>query len=240
VGVARTDTQILAEFTAVTPHLEQIASGPLERRPVLGRTRHPIDGCFQIRVEVSRVRQSAGGIVAAGQVSPQIPPLREGALTTPVVVALAPVGAGWNLAAGDDFSLVVRAQNGCGEHRSVVLIYDAASQPSRLVFPDDPASRPAFVDNCPALENPDQQDADGDGIGDACDNCPRVANVDQLDTDRDGVGDACDNCSLPNPDQLDADLDGVGDACQIPGLSGLCGACGVATSRVAPTGPVRI
>ena len=46
-------------------------------------------------------------------------------------------------------------------------------------------------DNCPGVPNPDQADADGDLVGDACDNCPSVPNTNQFDTDRDGIGDAC-------------------------------------------------
>ncbi len=61
-------------------------------------------------------------------------------------------------------------------------------------------------DNCPNVFNPDQADADGNGIGDACDG----------DADSDGVADLQDNCpTVYNPDQLDSDHDGRGDACQV-------------------------
>jgi len=62
-------------------------------------------------------------------------------------------------------------------------------------------------DNCPTTANADQ--ADGDGIGDACD---PLFN----DTDGDTVGDKLDNCpSVANTDQADTDGDGIGDACDI-------------------------
>src|SRR5215204_5434231 len=70
---------------------------------------------------------------------------------------------------------------------------------------------PDAFDNCPDVQNPDQADADGDGIGDACpvfvdtdgdgipdtsDNCPNVSTVDQTDSDGDGLGNVCDKSPL--------------------------------------------
>jgi len=65
----------------------------------------------------------------------------------------------------------------------------------------------------PTSRTPGRENADGDGLGDACDPC--------TDTDRDGFGDpgfpanTCppDNCpTIGNPGQVDSDHDGRGDA----------------------------
>ena len=45
-------------------------------------------------------------------------------------------------------------------------------------------------DNCPFASN-DQADGDSDGRGNACDNCPTVANFQQDDVDGNDIGDAC-------------------------------------------------
>jgi len=59
-------------------------------------------------------------------------------------------------------------------------------------------------DNCPTIPNSSQEDADGDGSGNACD----------PDDDNDGVPDSNDNCPLvANPGQEDLDGDGIGSAC---------------------------
>ncbi len=64
---------------------------------------------------------------------------------------------------------------------------------------DDNDGRPDSSDAFP-FDPSEQEDADGDGIGDNADNCDTAANPDQADSDGNGIGDAC-----------DADGDGVSD-----------------------------
>lgn len=120
-----------------------------------------------------------------------------------------------------------------------MLIFQSCTE-DELPADDDADGIENEMDNCPRFANPDQADADGDGIGDACeadtdrdgviddhDNCPTMVNPDQADGNEDGIGDVCegdqdedgvidyeDNCpTTPNPDQADSNEDGIGDAC---------------------------
>jgi len=73
----------------------------------------------------------------------------------------------------------------------------------KIVLQNVRVGRCAFtVSACPSGPG---QDADGDGVGDACDNCPFAANADQGDVGGVGAG---------------SDPDGVGDVCQCGDVSG--------------------
>ncbi len=76
-------------------------------------------------------------------------------------------------------------------------------------------------DICPVIPNNQQNDADGDGIGDMCDATPGCGTgcglplcEQPIDLDSDGTADFIDNCpNVCNGLQLDANGDGIGDVC---------------------------
>ncbi len=82
------------------------------------------------------------------------------------------------------------------------------------------------ADNCPAVQNADQTNTDGDAEGNACDaddDNDNVSDTDEAtngtdpllaDTDSDNTNDDTDNCPLTaNENQTDTDEDGDGNAC---------------------------
>ncbi len=118
------------------------------------------------------------------------------------LISLLPSGHGWDSllwahGINDDGEIVGWGMQGEAIH--AFLMTPEASDPDR-----DRDGIPDDDDNCPDTWNPDQQDCDGDGLGDAC----------ETDSDSDGIPDDCDNCpDTPNPNQEDVDGDGIGDAC---------------------------
>jgi hypothetical protein len=133
--------------------------------------------------------------------------------------------------------LVVGARIAAGcKAANLSLHYDSQGRPSRVsmlqcsgpaatcegtaVADRDGDGHPDGSDNCPAIANADQADADQDGIGDACDeDAPE-----EKDRDGDGTADDVDNCpDVPNSDQADADGTGRGDVCECSaGAPGRC------------------
>lgn len=91
---------------------------------------------------------------------------------------------------------------------SEVLILDAnnlysLTNPNYILADIDNDGVPDIRDNCTDVFNPEQDDLDNNGKGDACE-----------DYDKDGIINKFDNCpNLPNKDQLDSDNDNIGDVC---------------------------
>ncbi|HOW73601.1 MAG TPA: thrombospondin type 3 repeat-containing protein [Phycisphaerae bacterium] len=109
------------------------------------------------------------------------------------------VRAGWDTNFADDTVTLHLAAPGCEPKDVAVTQRDSDTQPQ----PDrDGDGVPDAKDNCAAIANANQANADGDAFGDACDICPQDA---ANDADQDGVCGDLDQCpATPTGEQVNA------------------------------------
>lgn len=112
-----------------------------------------------------------------------------------------------------DANKSVAGQCGCG-----VLDTDTDSDGTadcHDVCPDDVNKVAPGACGCGNVDT----DTDADGIADCNDSCPSVSNPDQADANTNGVGDACEEAAKPNtPDCTEGQV----EACTVSGALGVC------------------
>ena len=142
------------------------------------------------------IKNSGGGTYGIGSLSWTFPPAN---------IINNPNGAIYNYGVFDNFGVI---SNDCN-----VTITGSISGTFVDICDSDGDTVFDHLDNCPAIANTSQADADSDGIGDVCDPFP---NDPDNDFDGDGVNGHVDNCpATPNPG--DRPSTSPTETCRFPG-----------------------
>ena len=97
---------------------------------------------------------------------------------------------------GESLIPVIVSQNALVVPENVSKVVEIESIPATVLQDSDNDGIQDLIDNCPLQYNPEQEDTDGDGVGDVCD-----------DADQDGVWDPFDECP-DTPYDSTVDLEG--------------------------------
>jgi Ca2+-binding RTX toxin-like protein len=162
-------------------------------------------------IEAPRITLYVDGFANSLGIGNPFPPATP--LADNLVGAKASEGGPTNFLSADIYDVAIYGEALSEEEVESHLADSEAPPPSTILLPpletedwdEDGVANEA--DNCPEVANPEQEDSDLDGVGDACQEEP--------DSDGDGIADEADNCpEVSNVEQIDSNENGIGDACE--------------------------
>jgi pimeloyl-ACP methyl ester carboxylesterase len=221
--------------TGVPTHVSTLPADPFARIEELS--------FFQGELYASNGLQDAGGNLIQGQLqrvdiatgaTTNIGPIIDEVSPHSLIVNSLPEGFVWSQISGPGVAVfsnvnvlsptVSFSAAGTYELALTALAYPTPVMDSLIVLVDNDSDGDGIrdgLDNCPSIANPQQEDCDGNGIGDVCD----IFAGTHTDCNGNGIPDSCDlnsgaslDCNgnaVPDDCELDCNLNGIPDDCDL-------------------------